>query len=251
MWINKVGIFKIGEAVCNNCVHWRCHSERQFRGNPPREVYTTSNCDKCSLTGRNTLSKNSCGMFRHIGGVSTSSMPFGRVDTPQDPGAAFLSSIFGFMRERQAINTAKELLGECLRDEDDVIQTRKEQEAQKRRNLIRHGMSRTATGEEQQAFEVLYEGAIADGPEAQLYLAHCFQHGEYGAVKNARLAAKWCLKSACHNNADAQNLLGTFYVNGFGVEKDLRKAGALFRSAAQLGSREAAQNYMAMTHQNH
>ena len=64
-----MGVFKIGEAVCNNCVHWRCHSERKFRGNPPREVYTTSNCDKCSLTNRNTLSSNACGMFRHIGGV--------------------------------------------------------------------------------------------------------------------------------------------------------------------------------------
>ncbi len=245
-----MGIFKIGEAVCNNCVHWRCHSKRQFRGNPPREVYTTSNCDKCGLTGRNTLSKNSCGMFRHIGGISTFSMPFDRVDTPQDLGTAFLSSVLGFMRERQAINTAKKLLNECLHDEDGETQECEEQGVQKRRNLIRHGMSRTATDEEQQAFEVLYEGAVADEPEVQLYLAHCFQHGEYGAVKNARLAAKWCLKSACHENADAQNLLGTFYVKGFGVEKDLRKAGALFRSAAKLGSCEAARNYKAMTGQN-
>ena len=122
----------------------------------------------------------------------------------------------------------------------------RDREDEKRQMLLRHGMSRSATSKEQQSFEVLYENAVADDPEAQLYLAHCFQHGQYGAVKNARLAAKWCLKAACHENADAQNLLGTFYLDGFGVERDTRKAGALFRSAARLGSREAARNYRAL-----
>ena len=65
-----MGVYAIGSECCNNCVHWNCHSERKIRGNPPKEVYTDSNCDKCDLTGRSTLSKDSCGMFRHIGGIT-------------------------------------------------------------------------------------------------------------------------------------------------------------------------------------
>lgn len=241
-----MGLFGIGEQVCNNCVHWQCHSERKIRGNPPKEVYTTSNCDRCDISRRNTLSRNSCKMFRHIGGMSTTYASPIQVDTPS-PGEMFLGSIMNFIREKHAIDMAKELLS----NSSDGFVAYEDGDDEKRKILERHGMSKSATSKDRQAFEVLYEGAISDDATAQLYLAHCFQHGEYGAVKNARLAAKWCLKSACHNNADAQNLLGTFYVNGFGVEKDLRKAGALFRAAAKLGSREAAQNYMAMTQQNH
>jgi len=235
-----MGVFKIGEAVCNNCVHWRCHSERKFSGNPPREVYTTSNCDKCSLTNRNTLSSNTCGMFRHIGGISTTYRPSVSVDQP-NLGESFLSAVMGFVRDSQAIDAVTELMNRHFRDDEECVERRKAESA--RQILIRHGMRRDASPSDMQTFEVLYENAVKDDPEAQLYLAHCFQHGEHGAVKNAALAAKWCLKAACHKNADAQNLLGTFYVKGFGVEKDFRKAGALFRSAAKLGSREAARNY--------
>ena len=235
-----MGVFKIGEAVCNNCVHWRCHSERKFSGNPPREVYTTSNCDKCSLTNRNTLSSNACGMFRHIGGVSATYGSSVQVEQP-NPGASFLSAVMGFIRDSQAIDAATELMNRHIRDEEERVERGKSESM--RQILIKHGMRRDASPSDRQTFEVLHENAVKDDPEAQLYLAHCFQHGEYGAVKNARMSAKWCLKAACHKNADAQNLLGTFYVKGFGVEKDFRKAGALFRSAAKLGSREAARNY--------
>ena len=235
-----MGVFRIGEAVCNNCVHWRCHSERKFSGSPPKEVYTTSNCDKCSLTDRNTLSGNTCGMFRHIGGVSATCRPSVPVEQP-NPGESFLSAVMGYIRDSQAIDAATELMNRHLRDEEERVERRKAEST--RQILVKHGMRRDASPSDRQTFEVLYENAVKDDPEAQLYLAHCFQHGEHGAVRNATLAAKWCLKSACHNNATAQNLLGTFYVKGFGVEKDLRKAGALFRSAAKLGSREAAENY--------
>ena len=64
-----MGCYPIGSECCNNCVHWQCHAERKLRGNPPKEVYTDSNLDKCSLTGRDTLSKSTCGMFKHIGGI--------------------------------------------------------------------------------------------------------------------------------------------------------------------------------------
>ena len=240
-----MGCFSIGERVCNNCVHWQCHSERKIRGNPPKEVYTTSNCDRCNVSKRNTLSKNSCAMFRHIGGISTPCSYSAPTAAPS-AGEMFFGSILNFMREKQALDMARELLSES----SDRFSVVKDAEKEKREVLERHGMSKCATPEDRQAFEVLYDGAVSDDPTAQLYLAHCFQHGEYGAVKNPKLAAKWCLKSACHNNTDAQNLLGTFYVQGFGVEKDLRKAAALFRSAAKLGSREAATNLKSITRLN-
>ena len=244
-----MGVFRIGEAVCNNCVHWRCHSERRFQGNPPRDVYTASNCDKCGLTGRATLSKSSCGMFRHIGGVLTTySSPASIVantrNRESNPGENYLNAVMGFIRDSQAIDAASRLAKQYFHEKEERLSHNREIE--KLQMLIRHGMNKDATAKERQSFEVLYENAVADDPEAQLYLAYCFQHGEYGAVKNSRLAAKWCLKAACHENADAQNLLGTFYLNGFGVERDARKAGALFRSAAKLGSHEAERNYRAM-----
>lgn len=64
-----MGCYPIGSECCNNCIHWQCHTERKLRGNPPKEIYTDSNLDKCSLTGRDTLSQNTCGMFKHIGGI--------------------------------------------------------------------------------------------------------------------------------------------------------------------------------------
>lgn len=232
-----MGCFNIGERVCNNCVHWQCHSERKIRGNPPKDVYTTSNCDRCNVSKRSTLSKDSCAMFRHIGGISAPCFVSNPVAAPST-GEMVFGSILNFMREKQVLDMARELLSES----SDGFSSVNDATRRKRDALERHGMSKRATSEDRHAFEVLYEDAVSGDPQAQLYLAHSFQHGEYGAVKNPKLAAKWCLKSACHNNADAQNLLGTFYVQGFGVEKDLRKAAALFRSAAKLGSREAAEN---------
>ena len=119
-----MGVFRIGEAVCNNCVHWRCHSERKFRGNPPREVYTTYNCDKCSLTDRNTLSGNTCGMFRHIGGVSATCRPSVPV-VQSNPGELFLSAVMGYIRDSQAIDAATELMHRHLRDEEERVERRK------------------------------------------------------------------------------------------------------------------------------
>ena len=237
-----MGLFSVGERVCNNCVYWQCHSERKVRGNPPSEIYTTSNCDRCSVSKRNTLSKNSCERFHHICGYNSYyTPPQINVESPSS-GEMLLTSVVNYIRESRAIDMARELINSTSTNFKSAGT-----KSSKLQKLQRYGLSKTASAYEQEAFEVLLEGAMSNEPETQLYLAHCFQHGEYGAVKNPKLAAKWCLKSACHNNADAQNLLGTFYIDGFGVEKDLRKACALFRSATKLGSREAAVNLKAIT----
>ena len=245
-----MGRFKIGEQVCNNCIHWRCSDRREFQGNPPREVYTCVNCADCGRTGRSQHARDSCPFFSHVGGVtvtfpSSSSPAASRtLIRGSNPGESYLNAIMGFIRDSRAINAASRLADQYFQEEEARLS--RDREDEKRQMLILHGLSRSANSENRKIFEVLYENALEDDPQAQLYLAHCFQHGEYGAVKNAKLAAKWCLKAACHENADAQNLLGTYYLDGFGVERDTRKAGALFRSAAKLGSREAARNYRAL-----
>lgn len=86
-----MGCFNIGERVCNNCVHWQCHSERKIRGNPPKDVYTTSNCDRCNVSKRNTLSKDSCAMFRHIGGMSAPSFGSNPASAPSSGEMVFSS----------------------------------------------------------------------------------------------------------------------------------------------------------------
>ena len=111
-----MGCYKIGSECCNNCVHWNCHSERKFQGNPPKDVYTTSNCDKCNLTGRTTLSKDTCGMFKHIGGITRTFAAeqkhadndyAGRMLDGCDEGArSMLQSTLDYLREQERVDAA-------------------------------------------------------------------------------------------------------------------------------------------------
>ena len=75
-----MGLFPYGAQCCNNCWHWQCHAKRSIRGNPPKEIYTDSNCDKCSRTGRSTLSKDCCSGFSHFDGA-TITFPLSNTDT--------------------------------------------------------------------------------------------------------------------------------------------------------------------------
>lgn len=65
-----MGRFEFGARCCNNCSHWQCHAARKIEGNPPANIFTCSNLDRCSLTGRNTLSENCCAGFSHLYGAS-------------------------------------------------------------------------------------------------------------------------------------------------------------------------------------
>ena len=48
-------------------------------------------------------------------------------------------------------------------------------------------------------------------------------------------AVKWFIKEADQGNADAQYILGLFYDKGYGVNKDIVKAGKLYYKAAEQG----------------
>ncbi len=107
-----MGCYPIGSECCNNCIHWQCHAERKLRGNPPKEVYTDSNLDECRLTGRNTLSKSTCGMFKHIGGITrTFAAPEHRssdssFDSMSEITRAFCEGIAEMHRANAAIDRA-------------------------------------------------------------------------------------------------------------------------------------------------
>jgi uncharacterized protein len=46
----------------------------------------------------------------------------------------------------------------------------------------------------------------------------------YGVEKDYKKAVEWYIKSAEQGNPSAQNNLGFMYYNGYGVEKDYKKA---------------------------
>lgn len=241
-----MGRYAIGDAVCNNCIHWQCHSERKFQGNPPREVYTTSNCDRCRLTKRTTLSSSSCEMFTHIGGISAQSFPVASPSrTSYNPRATFLSSVLSFVRESRAIDQAYDMARPAIEDE---AQKRSHQRAAELEDwpywqLVKHGMRPSASSEDRVSFRVLLENAAKGEAEAQCYLAYSFWRGEHGARKDHERAARWCWKAACQDYATAENLMGRFYHDGIGVLRNLEKAAAMFLRAAQRGSAEAIDNY--------
>jgi TPR repeat protein len=57
-------------------------------------------------------------------------------------------------------------------------------------------------------------------------------------------AIKWLTKAADQGDAHAESILASHYVTGIGVEKDEKKAAALYRKAAEQGNK-AAQNSLA------
>ena len=238
-----MGCYPIGSAVCNNCVHWQCHSERKFQGSPVRNVYTTSNCDRCSITQRTTLSSNTCARFSHIGGISVGG-GFARSIETVDPGSAFLTAALDYARETRAMNMAMSMLNRVLDDDDnEVVRIRSDKSQSLRRKLVSRGMSTSASGDEVSEFKVLLENAAKGEAQAQYYLAYCFWRGEHGAERNYKRAAHWCWKAACQDHADAENLMGRFYHDGIGVGRNLEKASALYERAAQRGCAVAVKNY--------
>ena len=93
-----MGLFKYGAQCCNNCWNWECHSERKIRGNPPNEIYTDSNCDKCSKDGRTHLSKDCCPRFRHYDGA-TITFPLEKDEPTPSESGDYLNGMISAMDE--------------------------------------------------------------------------------------------------------------------------------------------------------
>ena len=52
-----------------------------------------------------------------------------------------------------------------------------------------------------------------------------------GRATGPREAIRWYRKAADQGNHDSQNLIGTLYVNGFGLPRDPEQASLWFRKA--------------------
>lgn len=128
-----MGLYPYGAQCCNNCWHWNCHTSRKTRGAPPKEIYTESNCDKCNLTGRNTLSKNCCSAFKHVYGA-TITFPLeakeantiaGRmVEDFDESSKTLLNSVYDYLSNKSQISAARRV----LRENDTTDEDRDDQE---------------------------------------------------------------------------------------------------------------------------
>ena len=85
----------------------------------------------------------------------------------------------------------------------------------------------------------LRDHADAGSIDAMMALAPLLRSGLGDAVKNDAEAARWYRKAAELGNADAMDVLGSFYESGFGFAKDEAEAARWYRKSADLGHAEA------------
>lgn len=229
-----MGLFKIGAEVCNNCIHWECYTERKFRGNPPTEVYTRSNRDKCRLTGQYTISERTCPAFVHIGGVTKT---FAYIQEPS-VSDMYLEGVMGGLAT--ICQRAQERL------EHAVAQSEAQQvhDAQKRDILIRNGMDASASEQEQQEFEVLYKGACDGDVEGLLYLGEAFRTKRYGAVLDVAKAIKLFKMAAGKGSVVAERMVASCYF--MGDSSDMEMGWLWLKRAADHGDAIACQKVASM-----
>ncbi|QXO72612.1 tetratricopeptide repeat protein [Morganella morganii] len=75
----------------------------------------------------------------------------------------------------------------------------------------------------------------------QLQIGLLYEEG-IGFPQNSVFARYWFEKAAEQNNADALFYLGEFYMDGYGVAKDVKRGYQLYQKAAELGSSHAMNN---------
>jgi len=218
-----MGLFKYGAQCCNNCRHWQCHAQRKIRGNPPAEIYTDSNCDKCSLINRSTLSKDSCDGFAHLYGASvTFQLP---KEKEVNPGEDFLAAVMEFSRETRAINNQAVA-------------------ANNRRIYIEHGMDPDASEDDQETFAILYGDACKGKAAGYLGLAEGCYLGRFGALVDKEKAVRY-YRIAINKGldgeiiGDAECRLAICYYNGEGVAEDKERGLKWLNRSARHGNEVA------------
>lgn len=252
-----MGLFKYGARCCNNCRHWQCHATRKIRGNPPAEIYTDSNCDKCSLTNRSTLSKDCCDGFAHLYGASvTHALP---KETEYNPGEEFLSALMEFPKDRQSISQANHQ--EPISQVDDDLDGEEEHELADRltelgrandrvKELLDEGMAPENMFKDKAVeFMHLLDRAKRGRAIAQFELAKAFKEGTHGALDLGRLSAlnrswlawDWCRKAATQGHVEAQYSMGHSGIDG--TDETIE----WFRKAATQGHEKARQELKKLT----
>lgn len=219
-----MGCFKIGAEVCNNCVHWQCHAKRTLT---QTEVQTTSNCDKCSLSGRNTISDKTCAAFSHIGGVSKT---FAYVPEPSVGELYCQSLLEDLVRKSDALraeqkecsrNACQKKRGDFFAEADrKFARTMEEREKANKRiaELLKEGLDPSCITDKIVEFMHLYDKANSGEGEYQFALAQAFWNGTHGALKEDESSGhgkgwRWCNESADNGYCWAQLWKGISWRN--------------------------------------
>lgn len=102
-------------------------------------------------------------------------------------------------------------------------------------------------------FSLLKRAAYVGHADAQYDLGQQYETMNYLSIENPKYnPAKcifWYTKASVQNHAAACNNLATFYESGEGCKKDLKKALALYKKAADLGDSPGKKNYRIMKRQ--
>jgi len=92
----------------------------------------------------------------------------------------------------------------------------------------------------------LEDRAIAGDAQAMTRLGIAYESGTDGVVQDYRKAEYWFAKASAANDEDATANLGTMYLLGIGVPKDLPAARALFERIVDTGNLTATCNLAGM-----
>jgi TPR repeat protein len=106
-------------------------------------------------------------------------------------------------------------------------------------DAIPPGLDSNADDEDQEKFRELFKNAKDGDAAAQFQLGHAFVYGDDGAMMNEHHGVMWLKKAAAQGNAEAENLLGDCYRNGWGVTENAIVARRWYQSAADKGLQEA------------
>lgn len=97
--------------------------------------------------------------------------------------------------------------------------------------------------DKQTAFKWYLQAANQKHAHAQSEVGYYYEAGLGGEPKDIDLAVHYYQMSAQGGDPRGQAYLGTCYVNGVGVEKDLKKGGQLFEKSAEQGYEGLAISY--------
>lgn len=106
---------------------------------------------------------------------------------------------------------------------------------------LEDGTAAMESGDYQTAYKLLYPLAEQGDPQAQDCIGSMYLEG-LGVEKDEIMAADWYAKSAEQGYAMAQNTIGAMYVQGLGVEEDRQKGLSYIMKAAKQGLKLAQQN---------
>ena len=227
-----MGRFKIGERVCNNCIHWKCdegrasYDLRVFDGlmYPPTEVYTPVDRAECGKSRWVMNAADTCPCFEHA-------------PEKLKPGLEFMKSINIInSRTSDSVSSHEDDVDELTDAEKAILEHHKKMEARKlarKRSLIERGLDEDASEQEVDEFEELFNRAAEGSAKDKYAFGKAFETGEHGATESKKMAFEWYKKAAEEGHGDAQYSVAEMLWYGRGIEEDENEAIKWYKAAAK------------------